>query len=117
MKERVSSIESLAYLVKQEPQRLKDSFPLLPKAAIDDLVAITHLVNPRLDPWQASRIISSFIRHVAETGMALDTSQFVEIIRQYANAEDVPVFSELYDQAIRNASGSNTPLRTNETPQ
>ena len=117
MKDKPSSVESLAYLVQREPQRLKESFPLLPKAAIDDLATITHLVNPNLNTWQAARIISSFIRHVAENGKPLTTSQFVEIVRQYAHAEDVPVFSELYDQAIRNASGSNTPLRTNETPQ
>ena len=98
-------VEALIYRVQDTAQKLKTSFTSLPKAAIDDLSMLTHFINPRFDSWRAARTIDSFVRHLAEDGTHLSVEQFVEIVRTYAHAEDVPLCAELFARDVKNDSG------------
>ena len=97
-KENSDSVEALSYLLKGELQRLKPSLPDLPKMAIQDLAVLTHFINPKTNIGRARQTIKSFIHHLAENNIKLTTSQFIEIIRHYTHAEDVPVYAELFDR-------------------
>ena len=98
-------VEALVYQVQDTAQRLKTSFPSLPKAAIDDLSMLTHFINPKCDSWRTARTIDSFVRNLAENGTPLSVDQFVEIVRTYAHAEDVPLYVEMFARTVKNDSG------------
>ena len=56
------------------------------------------------ESWKAARTIDSFVRHLAENGTPMSVEQFVEIVRTYAHAEDVPLYAELFTRAVKNGS-------------
>ena len=99
------SVETRSYRMQEEAKQLNPFFPLLPKEAFVDLEHLSHSINSKTESWKAARTIDSFVRHLTENGTPLSADQFVEIVRTYAHAEDIPLYAELFARAVKNDSG------------